>query len=198
MIVDAIAHIAGAAAHILLWTEVVSLRLPALSTTGVRRRIGQCDSLPALRAELTKLLDSLPALEVAPPKCVGMAVRVDTPSAIRHMGKRFRNCLTGFVDAEIDGTSHLYHWQSPGGEAVCEVTRVGNLGWFLGSHLGPENDPLPVGIEAQLRTAFAAVSIHPLAVIETYDDLYFATSRRAQPSMASRTDRRRRGRYLAD
>jgi hypothetical protein len=199
VIVDAIAHIPCAASHILVWTEIVALRSPLLSADKIRQRLGNCGTHAELRLQLEKLLDNLPALEAPPPQNIGHAVRVDTPSAIRQLGKRFRNCLAGFVDAEVDGTTHLYHWQSPDVEAVCEVARAGNLGWFLGNHLGPENDPLPSQAEEQIRMAFAAVAIHPLAVVETYDDLYFGTGRRSPPANGStRTDRRQRGRYCAD
>ena len=44
-----------------------------------------------LRTELDKLLDLLPALETAPPKLVHYAMRIDTPSAIRQLGKKFNN-----------------------------------------------------------------------------------------------------------
>jgi hypothetical protein len=106
------------------------------------------------------------------------AMRVDAPSAIRLLGKQFTNCLDNFVDVEIDGSSHIYHWRKDHAEAVCEVTRVGNLGWFLGSHLGPENMELSADAAATIQAEFRAFGIHQLKVVETYDDLFYAVGRR--------------------
>lgn len=199
VIVNAIAHISGAGQHVLKWIDIIAARLGA-SPPGIQKRLGECKSLGELRAELAKLLDALPALEIAPPKVVGDAVRVDTPSAIRQLGKRFHNCLAGFVDAEVDGMTHLYHWRPGRTEAVCEVSRVGNLGWFLGSHLGPDNDA-PTDENAQLiRNAFASAGIHPIKIVETYDDLYFSTGGRDKAFSTDHLRPRhlRRGRYHAD
>jgi hypothetical protein len=105
VIVQAIAHIAGAALHVLQWIDIIAARLQR-SSQDIQRKLGGCASLGELRTELNKLLDALPALEAAPPKLVQAAARVDTPSAIRQLGKRFHNCLAGFVDVEVDGTTH--------------------------------------------------------------------------------------------
>ena len=200
VIVDAIAHIPDAAENVLVWIEIVASRLPQFSAEQIRKRLGSCGSLSELRTELEKLLDALPALEAAPPKLVRNAMRIDTPSAIRQLGKSFRNCLSSFVDVEVDGTTHIYHWRSGRSEAICEVARVSNLGWFLGSHLGPENDEPIDDVTRQIRSEFAAVGIHSLKIIETYDDLYFATGRREQTSAEGndRVNRRNRGRYRPD
>jgi hypothetical protein len=199
VIVQAIAHMEGAALHVLQWIDIVAARLQR-SSQDIQRQVGRCASLGELRTELNKLLDALPALEAAPPKTVEAAARVDTPSAIRQLGKRFHNCLADFVDAEVDGTTHIYHWRCSRNEAVCEVTRVGNLGWFLGCHLGPDNDALPEDSARQIRVAFAAVDIHLLKIVETYDDLYFSTGGREQAfdSDNRRSRHHRHGRYHAD
>lgn len=199
VIINAIAHIPGAGQHVLQWIDIIAGRLEG-SPPAIQKRLGGCKSLVELRTELTKLLDGLPALEVAPPRVVGSAVRVDTPSAIRQLGKRFHNCLAGFVDAEVDGITHLYHWRSDEMEGVCEVSRVSNLGWFLGSHLGPENDPLPDESSQLIQEGFAAAGIHPIKIIETYDDLYFSTGGRDKAFAENRLRPRhqRRGRYHAD
>src|SRR5476649_1267772 len=56
VIVDAIAHIPGAAEHVLVWIEIVASRL-ASSSGQIQRRLGGCGSLGELRTELEKLLD---------------------------------------------------------------------------------------------------------------------------------------------
>lgn len=182
VIVEAVAHLRDGATLVLLWTEIIACRLHMPSVERLRRRLGQCRSHSELRTELEKLLDALPALETAPPPIIREAQRVDTPSSIRALGRRFRNCLAGFVDAEVDGLTHLYHWQRGEIEAVCEVTRAGNVGWFLGNVLGHENDPLPEAIYQAIVESFGTADIHPLNVIETYDDLYFSTGGR-RPSV---------------
>jgi hypothetical protein len=105
-------------------------------------------------------------------------MRIDAPSAIRRLGKQFTNCLDGFVDSDVDGCNHIYHWRKHQAEAVCEVTRVGNVGWFLGSHLGPENTELDADVAAIIRAEFRAVGIYELKVVETYDNLFYAVGRR--------------------
>jgi len=105
-------------------------------------------------------------------------MRIDAPSAIRQLGKQFTNCLDNFVDVEIDGSNHIYHWRKDDAEAICEVTRVGNLGWFLGSHLGPENMGLDADVSRTIQAEFRAFGIYELKVVETYDDLFYAVGRR--------------------
>lgn len=173
-IIEALAHLRDGATLILLWTEIIARRLH-VSADRLRGRLGQCRSHSELRTELEKLLDALPTLETAPPPMIDEAQRIDTPSSIRALGRRFRNCLAGFVDAEVDGLTHLYHWKRGENEAVCEVTRAGNVGWFLGNVLGHENDPLPDPIHQAIVKSFGTADIHQLKVIETYDDLYFST-----------------------
>lgn len=147
------------AAQVLLWTAIIARRLRVPSADGLRRHIGQCRSISELRTALEKLLDELPALETAPPALVREGLRIDTPSTIRQLGKRFRNCLAEFSDCEVDGLTHLYHWRRGEIEGVCEVARVGNVGWFLGNCLGPDNTTLPEKTYTEIVEAFAAVDI---------------------------------------
>jgi hypothetical protein len=198
-VVDAIAHLPGAAPHVLMWVDIVSARLQC-APGETRAQLGRCRSHAELRTQLEKLLDALPALDAAPPQIIQSAVRIDTPSAIRQLGNRFRNCLSSFVDAEVDGTTHIYHWCRGQSEAACEVSRVSNLGWFLASHLGPQNTTLTPEVAGQIRTAFASTGIHPIQIVETYDDFYFATGRREQSTTDGnrRSRHQRRGRYHAD
>jgi len=183
VIADAIGHIPNAAAHLVEWTEIVAARLPKLSVRDVQETVGDSCSFVDLKTRLTRLLDALPALEAPPPRVVHHAMRIDAPSAIRQLGKQFTNCLDGFVDAEIDGSNHIYHWRKDDADAVCEVTRVGNLGWFLGSHLGPENVELGADLAATIEMQFRAAGIHQLKVVETYDDLFYAVGRRDRGSV---------------
>ena len=178
VITDAIGHIPNAAVHLIEWTEIVAARLPKLSVRDVQERVGDSCSFIDLKTRLTRLLDALPALEAPPPRVVHHAMRIDAPSAIRLLGKQFTNCLDNFVDVEIDGSSHIYHWRKAHAEAVCEVTRVGNLGWFLGSHLGRENVELDADVAATIQAEFRAFGIYELKVVETYDDLFYAVGRR--------------------
>lgn len=178
VIADAIGHIPNAAAHLIEWSEIVAARLPKLSVQDVQETIGDSTSFVDLKARLTRLLDALPALEAPPPRVVHHAMRIDAPSAIRQLGKQFTNCLDNFVDVEIDGSNHIYHWRKGDAEAVCEVTRVGNLGWFLGSHLGSENVELAADVNKAIRAEFRAFGIYELKVVETYDDLFYAVGRR--------------------
>jgi hypothetical protein len=159
--------------------------------------LGGCDSLEQLKAQLTRLTDELPALEAAPPKLVRNALRVDSPSAIRQLGRRFQNCLNSFLEAEIDGTSYVYHWRQDKAEAVCEIGRVGHVGWFLASHLGPGNKDLAPEVARAVCSDFAAARIYSLAIAETYDDLYFAAGRRTGSPISNDMGRPRyrRGRY---
>jgi hypothetical protein len=198
-VIDAIAHIPGAAQHVLMWIDIVSARLQCAASE-TQTQLGRCRSHAELRSQLEKLVDALPALDAAPPQVIGHAVRIDTPSAIRQLGHRFRNCLSSFVDAEVDGATHIYHWCSGQSEAVCEVSRASNLGWFLASHLGPQNTTLAPDVAGPLRRAFAEASIHPIQIVETYDDLYFSTARRgdAITDGSRRSRHQRRGRYHAD
>ena len=183
VVADAIGHIPNAAAHLLEWTEIVAARLPKLSVQDVQETIGDSCSFVDLKTRLTRLLDALPALEAPPPRVIHHAMRIDSPSAIRKLGKQFTNCLDNFVDAEIDGCNHIYHWRKSQAEATCEVTRVGNLGWFLGSCLGPENTALDADVAVAIRSEFRAVGIHELKLVETYDDLYYAVGRRDRGSV---------------
>ena len=178
VVANAIGHIPNAAAHLVEWTELVAARLTGLSAREVQETIGDSCSFVDLKARLTRLVDALPALEAPPPKVIHHATRIDSPSAIRQLGKRFANCLDNFVDAEIDGCNHIYHWRRDQAEAVCEVTRTGNFGWFLGSHLGPENANLDADIAAEIQKEFRSVGIHELKVVELYDDLFHAVGRR--------------------
>lgn len=178
VIADAIGHIPNAAAHLIEWTEIVAARLPKLSVRDVQETIGDSSSFVDLKTRLARLLDALPALDAPPPRVVHHAMRIDAPSAIRQLGKQFTNCLDAFVDAEIDGCNHIYHWRKGQAEAACEVARVGNVGFFLGSHLGPENMELDADVAAAIRAEFRTVGIYELKVVETYDDLYYAVGRR--------------------
>jgi hypothetical protein len=76
VIVDAIAHIAGAAQHVLLWTDVVAARLQR-QPAEVRQKLARRRFHGELRTGLEKLLDSLPALDAAPPQLIGAAIRID-------------------------------------------------------------------------------------------------------------------------
>ena len=178
VIADAIGHIPNAAAHLVEWTEIVAARLAKLSVRDVQETVGDSCSFVDLKRRLTRLLDALPALEAPPPRVVHHAIRIDAPSAIRQLGKQFTNCLDSFVDAEIDGCNHIYHWRKGHAEAACEVTRVGNLGWFLGSHLGPENMELEADVTVTIRAEFRDAGIRELKIVETYDDLFYAVGRR--------------------
>jgi hypothetical protein len=182
-VVDAIGHIPNAAARLVAWTEIVASRLEERSAPEIQETIGDSCSHVDLKARLTRLLDALPALEAPPPRVVQHATRIDSPSAIRQLGKRFTNCLDAFVDAEIDGCNHIYHWRTDLAEAVCEVTRVGNLGWFLRSHLGPENAALEHDVATTIKAEFRTAGIYELEVVEVYDDLFYAVGRRDRGSV---------------
>lgn len=179
-IVDAIGHLPNAAIHLVQWTEIVASRLSKISVTVVHEKLGESGSLFELRTNVSKLLDTLPALQSPPPKVVGYALRIDAPSEIRKLGRQFNNCLEGFSDTELDGSNHIYHWRCDQAEAVCEVTRFGNLGWFLGNHLGAENAPLDDQIAARIRIGFQSVGIHELKIVEIYDDLIHASGHRSR------------------
>jgi hypothetical protein len=180
VIADAIGHIPNAAARLIELTEIVAARLPKLSGREIQETVGDSCSFGDLKTRLTRLLDALPALEAPPPRVVRHAMRIDAPSAIRKLGKKFINCLDSFVDDEIDGSNHIYHWRKDAAEAVCEVTRVGNLGWFLGNHLGTKNIEVDADVAVAIKAEFRAVGIHELKVVETYDDLFYAVGRRSR------------------
>jgi hypothetical protein len=178
VIAQATGHLPDAASHIVQWTEIVSTRISNMSAKDIQESLGDSHSLVDLKQRLTKLLDALPALEGPPPKVVHNAVRVDPPSEIRQLGKHFMNCLDSFVAAEIDGCKHIYHWRRDHDEAVCEVARVGNLGWFLDSCLGPQNADLDNELAASIASEFRTAGIHALKIVETYDDFFHAIGRR--------------------
>lgn len=178
VIAQALGHLPKAAKHILKWIEIVSARSRRWSPDGIQDLLGHCRSLAELKCCLTRLLDALPALEGPPPATIAHAVRVDSPSLIRRLGKHFSNCLDGFVDAEIDGSNHIYHWRDGSHEAVCEVTRVTNLGWFLASCLGDGNADLADPIRSAVATEFGSAGIHDMKVVETYDDFFFGIGHR--------------------
>lgn len=178
VIAQAAGHLPGAAVHILQWTEIVSARIPNRSAKDIQECLGDSHSLTDLKSRLTKLLDALPALEGPPPKVVRHAVRVDPPSHIRKLGKKFMNCLDSFVASEIDGSSHIYHWRNGHDEAVCQVSRFGNVGWFLDSALGPQNAELHEDVLASIASEFRTSGIHDIKIVETYDDFFHAIGRR--------------------
>jgi hypothetical protein len=178
VIAQATGHLPDAASHIVQWTEIVSTRISKLSAQDIQENLGDSHSLVDLKHRLTKLLDALPALEGPPPKVIHHALRVDPPSAIRQLGKHFMNCLDSFVSAEIDGCKHIYHWRRGNDEAVCEVSRVGNLGWFLDSCLGAQNADLEGEVSAAIASEFRSVGIYSLKIVETYDDFLHAIGRR--------------------
>lgn len=178
VIAKAAGHLPGAASYILQWTEIVSARVPNRSAKDIQEILGDSHSLTDLKGRLTKLLDALPALEGPPPKVVRNAIRVDPPSHIRQLGKHFMNCLESFVAAEIDGSNHIYHWRKGNEEAVCEISRSGNLGWFLDSALGPQNTELHEEVLARVASEFRTAGIHDIKIVETYDDFYHAIGRR--------------------
>ena len=173
VIAQSVGHLPNAAKHVLQWIEIVSARTARWSSDAIQDQLGHCKSLGELKSCLTRLLDALPALAAPPPKAIEHAVRVDSPSLIRRLGKHFSNCLDGFVDAEIDGSNHIYHWRDGPDEAVCEVTRVGNLGWFLANCLGKENTDLAESLRAAIAAEFRTAEIHDMKVVETYDDFFY-------------------------
>jgi hypothetical protein len=177
-IVDAIGHLPNAATYLVQWTEVLASRLSVTSVTVVQEKIGGGSNLSELRTNVSKLLDTLPALQSPPPKVIAHALRIDAPSEIRRLGRQFNNCLEGFSDTEPNGSNHIYHWRCDQAAAVCEVTRFGNLGWFLANHLGAANEPLDDQIAATVRMAFQSVGIHELKIAEICDDLIHASGRR--------------------
>lgn len=192
-IAKAIGSLPGAAGALIEWTALAAERSPlSRSPSDIQRILGSAGSFLELKACLGALVDELPALEGPPPLIVGRAIRVDRPSEVRGLGKQFDNCLDGFVDVEIDGASHIYHWRSPEAEAVCEVRRTGNVGWFLGSHLGPTNEELAPSVAAAIKSDFRAAGIRELSVAGVYEDLFFARGRYEQPeSHAGYTARNR-------
>lgn len=183
VIARAAGHLPGAAVRIVQWTEIVSARLSTRSAEDIQGSIGDSHSLTDLKSRLTKLLDALPALDGPPPRVLRNARRVDPPSHIRQLGRHFKNCLDGFVAAEIDGSNHIYHWRKGNEEAVCAVSRSGNLGWFLDSVLGPRNAELHEEALAAVASDFRTVGIHDIKIVETYDDFFHAIGQRSRGSV---------------
>lgn len=178
VIARAVGHVPRAASHIVQWTAIISARLLTRSPKDIQETVGDSHSLTDLKSRLTKLLDALPALEGPPPRVIQNAVRVDSPSHVRQLGKHFMNCLDRFVTDEIDGSKHIYHWRNGSDEAVCEISRFGNLGWFLDSALGPQNAELQKDVSALIADEFRTADIHDIKVIETFDDFYHCIGRR--------------------
>lgn len=183
VIARAAGHLPGAALRIVQWTEIVSARISTRSAKDIQDAIGDSHSLTDLKSRLTNLLDALPALEGPPPRVIRNACRVDPPSQIRQLGRHFKNCLDGFVAAEIDGSNHIYHWRKGKEEAVCAISRSGNLGWFLDSVLGLRNTELHEEALAAVASDFRTVGIHDIKIVETYDDFFHAIGHRSRGSV---------------
>ena len=156
VVLRAIGDHADAGKYLLQWIDVVTARLPGTPPNTLPNLISRSRSLVQLQSGLRHFIDDLPALSESPPEKIIHATRLGTTNEIRRVGKRFQNCLSSFNGRRY-GSRWLYHWQSGAEEAICEVVRAENMGWFLGDHLGFENKDLLPEVSARICAAFQQV-----------------------------------------
>ena len=172
VVLRAIGDHADAGKYLLQWIDVVTARLPGTPPSTLPDLISRSRSLVQLQSGLRHFIDELPALSESPPEKISHATRLGTTNEIRRVGRRFQNCLSSFNGRRY-GSRWLYHWQSGAEEAICEVVRAENMGWFLGDHLGFGNKDLLPEVSARICAAFQQVGIVPRAAVDAFEALYY-------------------------
>jgi hypothetical protein len=113
-----------------------------------------------LSAYVKGLVESLPLPAEMPPPRIGLARRLDSPSEVRDLARRWRNCIERIYLSDIDdGKCALYLWENEEAPAVCLIVRYGRLGWFFDEAKGPGNAELGPRHRAFLQQAFSDAGI---------------------------------------
>jgi hypothetical protein len=139
-----------------------------------------CRQLPQLIAKISRITDSLPLLETVPPRQIGLAHRLDRPSQIRAIAKRFRNCLAKYVSNVDRGECVLYLREHAKIPCVCLVERYGRLGWFLEQVKGIANAEIQDEQLLAIGLEFAAAGVPQAIVIQAVAVLLAEERRRPQ------------------
>lgn len=124
-----------------------------------------------LIAKLNRMAEALPLPEAMPPKEVGCARRLDHPTELRRLAKRWRNCIEFYLSDVDSCLCAFYHWDDAHEPALCMVRRHGRYGWFFDEAKGPENIELSPERFDEIRSAFATLDIPNASVIGALEEL---------------------------
>jgi hypothetical protein len=135
-----------------------------LSFETIAAEIGSLDQPAQIIAKITSLIDHLPLPISLPPAQIDDFRRIDCPTEVRALGKKWQNCLADCVYGINEGTYAVY--LSDQWNVVCLVCRYDRMGWFLAQCKGPKNTDVERGRLDQVRAAFARIGIVPVAKCE--------------------------------
>jgi hypothetical protein len=110
-------------------------------------------------AKISELVEALPLPDALPPTRVGIAHRLDQPTAIRSLATNWHNCIVRYLDDINAGTCAVYFWEDSDLQAACLVRRYGRLGWFVEEVKGPRNVDVEPGQLAKISAAFSDAGI---------------------------------------
>jgi len=145
----------------------IAMRSGKLSFDQLVAELARARQPNQLLAKLKSIVESLPLPDALPPARVGHAERIDSGRQLRALGRKWGNCLEGYVWNVEHGQCAIYLWRDVGLQAACSVTRSGRLGWFLDEVKGPENTDLEPQDHYKILRAFEAVQIPSAAVISS-------------------------------
>ncbi|MET4765220.1 hypothetical protein [Bradyrhizobium ottawaense] len=145
----------------------ISMRSGKLSFDQLVAELARARQPNQLLAKLKSIVEGLPLPDALPPARVGHSERIDSGRQLRALGKKWGNCLEGYVWNVEHGQCAIYLWRDAGLQAACSVTRSGRLGWFLDEVKGPENTDLEPEEHDKILRAFEALQVPSAAVISS-------------------------------
>ena len=126
--------------------------------------IASLDQPAQIVAHIRSFIDRLPLPTSLPPAEIDGFRRIDCPTEVRTLGKKWQNCLAECVYGIKEGTYAVY--LSDQWNVVCLVCRYDRMGWFLAQCKGPKNADVETSRLDQVRAAFARIGIVPVANCE--------------------------------
>ena len=123
------------------------------------RELASASQPEQIYAKISELVEVLPLPDALPPTRVGIAHRLDQPTAIRSLATNWHNCIVRYLDDINAGTCAVYFWEDSNLQAACLVRRYGRLGWFLEEAKGPQNADIEPGQLAKITAAFSDTGI---------------------------------------
>ena len=130
----------------------------------IAAEIGSLDQPAQIVAHIRCIVERLPLPTGLPPAQIDDFRRIDCPTEVRALGKKWQNCLADCVYGINEGTYAVY--LSDQWSVVCLVCRYDRMGWFLAQCKGPKNTDVERDRLNQVRAAFARFGIVPVANCE--------------------------------
>jgi hypothetical protein len=132
------------------------------------RRPGQ------LIGKIKHLVESLPLPDSLPPALIGNARRIDRPTELRALAKRWQNCLADYMQLIDDGGHAVYLWEDKA-PAICLAERCGRLGWFLDQVKGPGNADLDSERLEPIEAAFSSAGVPDSRILHPIQSILFTS-----------------------